>query len=226
MYENFSDNELTCYYDFQENPGAIPSEIKGKYDFLDNPKIAEKLLEFDDETTQIITLFIPHIHCSSCIWVLENLHKLNPNITASQVDFPKKTVRVIFHATKISLKEVVILLSSIGYEPYISLEDYESGKKAVDRSLIYKLGIVGFAFGNVMFLSFPEYFEVSEFWLDHYKNTFRWLMFAFSLPVVFYSRNGYFIAAYKGLKSGLGIPFLSPPEPVLTSAIETVKRCH
>lgn len=203
VYEIFSENELTCYYDFQENPGAIPSEIKGKYDFLDNPKIAEKLLEFDDETTQIITLFIPHIHCSSCIWVLENLHKLNPNITSSQVDFPKKTVRVTFHATKISLKEVVILLSSIGYEPYISLEDYESGKKAVDRSLIYKLGIAGFAFGNVMFLSFPEYFEVSEFWLDHYKNIFRWLMFAFSLPVVFYSGNGYFIAAYKGLKSGI-----------------------
>lgn len=203
VYEIFFENELTCYYDFQENPGAIPSEIKGKYDFLDNPKIAEKLLEFDDETTQIMTLFIPHIHCSSCIWVLENLHKLNPNITASQVDFPKKTVRVTFHATKISLKEVVILLSSIGYEPYISLEDYESGKKAVDRSLIYKLGIAGFAFGNVMFLSFPEYFEVSEFWLDHYKNIFRWLMFAFSLPVVFYSGNGYFIAAYKGLKSGI-----------------------
>ncbi len=201
VYEIFSENELTCYYDFQDNPGAIPNEIKGKYDFLDNPKIAEKLLEFDDETTQIITLFIPHIHCSSCIWVLENLHKLNIKITSSQVDFPKKTVRITFNSKEISLKEIVILLSSIGYEPYISLEDYESGKKAVDRSLIYKLGIAGFAFGNVMFLSFPEYFEVSEFWLDQYKNIFRWLMFAFSVPVVFYSGNGYFIAAYKGLKS-------------------------
>ncbi|MDP5091866.1 MAG: heavy metal translocating P-type ATPase metal-binding domain-containing protein [Polaribacter sp.] len=201
VYEIFSENELTCYYDFQENPGAIPSEIKGKYDFLDTKSIAEKLLEFDNGTTQIITFFIPHIHCSSCIWVLENLHKLNPKINDSQVDFPKKTVRITFHSKEISLKELVLLLSSIGYEPYISLEDYESGKKAVDRSLIYKLGIAGFAFGNVMFLSFPEYFEVSEFWLDQYKNIFRWLMFLFSLPVVFYSGNGYFIAAYKGLKS-------------------------
>jgi Cu+-exporting ATPase len=201
VYEIFSENELTCYYDFQENPGATPSDIKGKYDFLDTKSIAEKLLEFDDGKTQIITFFIPHIHCSSCIWVLENLHKLNSNINSSQVDFPKKTVRITFHSNDISLKELVLLLSSIGYEPYISLEDYESGKKAVDRSLIYKLGIAGFAFGNVMFLSFPEYFEVSEFWLDHYKNIFRWLMFLFSLPVVFYSGNGYFIAAYKGLKS-------------------------
>ncbi|WP_334057601.1 heavy metal translocating P-type ATPase [Polaribacter sp. P097] len=201
VYEIFSENDLTCYYDLQENPGAIPSEIEGKYDFLENKEIIEKLLEFNDEHTQIVTLYIPHIHCSSCIWVLENLHKLNDKINSSQVDFPKKTVRVSYDATLTSLKEIVLLLSTIGYEPYISLEDYETGKKKVNRSLIYKLGIAGFAFGNVMFLSFPEYFEVDGFWLNQYKNIFRWLMFVFSLPVVFYAANNYFISAYKGLRS-------------------------
>ena len=81
------------------------------------------------------------------------------------------------------------------------MDDYSVGKKEIDRSLIYKLGIAGFAFGNVMFLSFPEYFEVGEFWLEQYKHLFRWLMFAFSLPVVFYSAQDYFISAYKGLRS-------------------------
>src|SRR5690606_19780546 len=60
-----------------------------------------------------------------------------------------------------------------------------------------------FAFGNVMLFSFPEYFEVEEFWLDQYKTVFRWLMFAFSLPVVFYAGQDYFISAYKGLRSKL-----------------------
>ena len=201
VYEIFSENDLTCYYNFQDNPGAIPTEIQGKYDFLDNNDIAQKLLDFNDGNTQIVTLYIPHIHCSSCIWVLENLNKLNSKVSSSQVDFPKKKVRVTYNSDKTSLKEIVLLLSSIGYEPYISLEDYESGKKAVDRSLIYKLGIAGFAFGNVMFLSFPEYFEVDGFWIEKYKNVFRWLMFFFSLPVVFYAGKDYFISAYKGLRS-------------------------
>lgn len=201
VYEIFSENDLTCYYDFQDNPGAIPTEIKGKYDFLDNTKIIEKLLDFNDNDNQIVTLYIPHIHCSSCIWVLENLQKLNNKIISSQVNFPKKTVRISYKSNTTSLKEIVLLLSAIGYEPYISLEDYETGKNKVDRSLIYKLGIAGFAFGNVMFLSFPEYFEVSEFWLEQYKTIFRWLMFIFSLPVVFYAANDYFISAYKGLRS-------------------------
>ena len=203
VYEIFSENDLTCYYDLQQAPGATPKDIEGKYNFLENTKIIEQLLEFNDGENQIITLYVPHIHCSSCIWILENLNKLNPSISSSIVNFGKKTVRVTYNAETLSLKNLVALLSSIGYEPFISLDDYSVGKKHIDRSLIYKLGIAGFAFGNVMFLSFPEYFEVGEFWLEQFKPMFRWLMFAFSLPVVFYSAQDYFISAYKGLRANL-----------------------
>ena len=203
VYELLSENEMSCYYDFQNNPGAIPQEIKGKYDYLSKESIVSKLIEFEDDTFQIATLYIPHIHCSSCIWILENLQKLNTGIISSQVNFPKKTVRVHYNTKETSLKEVVVLLSSVGYEPYISLEDTSGTTKHVDRSLFYKLGIAGFAFGNIMFLSFPEYFEVSEYWLEKYKYIFRWLMLLFSLPVVFYAANDYFISAFKGLRSRL-----------------------
>ncbi|RXJ50099.1 heavy metal translocating P-type ATPase metal-binding domain-containing protein [Gelidibacter gilvus] len=201
VYEIFSENDLTCYYDLQSAPGTTPKDIQGKYDFLSQQNIIDKLVEFDDGKSQIATLYIPIIHCSSCIWILENLNKLNSHISSSQVDFGKKTVRLQYNSQNYSLKEAVILLSSIGYDPYISLEDFSTGKNQVNRSLIYKLGIAGFAFGNVMFLSFPEYFEVKEFWLDQYKPFFRWLMFAFSLPVVLYSSQDYYISAYKGLRA-------------------------
>ena len=201
VYEIFSENGLTSYYDMEAAPGAAPSKLEGKYDFLSNERIVEKLLDFNDDNLQIVSLYIPHIHCSSCIWILENLNKLRPEITVSQVDFPKKTIRLTYNSSKINLKELVIFLSSIGYEPYISLDDSENREKKINRSIIYKLGVAGFAFGNVMFLSFPEYFEVEEFWLDQYKGLFRWLMFAFSLPVVFYAAQDYFISAYKGLRA-------------------------
>ena len=201
VYEIFSANDLSCYYDLQQAPGSTPKEIEGKYNFLDNEKIVEKLLEFNDGKTQIITLYIPHIHCSSCIWVLENLNKIHPSVSFSIVNFGKKNVRITYNSETLSLKDLVILLNSIGYEPFISLDDYSPTKKNIDRSLIYKLGFAGFAFGNVMFLSFPEYFEVNEFWLEQYKSLFRWLMFSYSIPVVFYSAQEYFISAYKGLRS-------------------------
>lgn len=201
VYEIFSQNDLTCYYDFQSAPGATPLEIKGKYDFLDDEKIQSKLLEFQENATHIVSLYIPHIHCSSCIWILENLQKLQKGISTSQVNFTQKKVRITYNAETTSLKEIVYLLSSIGYEPYISLENYETGKKEIDRSLIYKLGIAFFCFGNIMLLSFPEYFEVDEFWINKYRNFFRTLIFFLSLPSFLYSASGYYISAYKSIKS-------------------------
>ena len=201
VYEIFSSNDMGCYYDFENSPGASPLDIDGKYDFLDNEKILEKLLEFHEESTAVVSLTIPHIHCSSCIWILENLQRLESGIRTSMVNFNEKTVRITFHSDVVSLKNIVNLLSSIGYEPYISLENYETGIKKEDRSLTYKLGVAFFCFGNIMLLSFPEYFETNEFWIDQYKGFFRWLIFALALPTFFYSASGYYVSAYKSLRT-------------------------
>lgn len=201
VYEIFSQNDLTCYYDFQSAPGATPQEINGKYDFLDDEKIQSKLLEFQENSIYIVSLYIPHIHCSSCIWILENLQKLQKGISTSQVNFTQKKVRITYNSKQTNLKDIVYLLSSIGYEPYISLENYETGTNQIDRSLIYKLGIAFFCFGNIMLLSFPEYFEVDEFWINKYRNFFRTLIFFLSLPSFLYSASGYYISAYKSIKS-------------------------
>lgn len=203
VYEIFSQNDLSCYYDFQSAPGATPQDIKGKYDFLANESIVSKLLEFQENTTHIVSLYIPHIHCSSCIWILENLQKLQLGINTSQVNFPEKKVRINYNPEKTSLQEIVVLLCSIGYEPYISLENFDAGNKKVDRSLIYKIGVAFFCFGNIMLLSFPEYFEVNEFWIDQYRDFFRWLIFAISLPAFLYSASGYYVAAWKSIQQGM-----------------------
>ncbi|MFB3387280.1 heavy metal translocating P-type ATPase metal-binding domain-containing protein [Flavobacterium sp. LAR06] len=201
VYEIFSLHDLTCYYDFEKSPGATPQDIQGKYDFLENEAILSKVLEFQEGNTSIISLNIPHIHCSSCIWILENLNRMQKGISISQVNFPEKRVRITFNSDLVSLKSIAYLLSSIGYEPYISLENYEAGKNNVDRSLTYRLGVAFFCFGNIMLLSFPEYFEIKEFWLDNYKPFFRILIFLLALPSFLYSASGYYVSAYKSIKS-------------------------
>ena len=201
VYEIFSVNDMTCYYDFENAPGATPLDINGKYDFLENESIVSKLLDFQEAATAVVSLSIPHIHCSSCIWILENLQRLQEGINTSQVNFPEKKVRITYNPEVVSLKTIVYLLSSIGYEPYISLENYETGKNNIDRSLTYKLGVAFFCFGNIMLLSFPEYFDVNEFWLDAYKPFFRWLIFILSLPAFLYSASGYYVSAFKSIRT-------------------------
>ena len=109
VYEIFSTNNLAYYYEIQESAGATPKATANKFNFLDNEEIATKLLEFNEEGVQVAQFLIPHIHCSSCIWVLENLNKLNSGITTAQVDFPKKKVRITFKSNQITLKELALL---------------------------------------------------------------------------------------------------------------------
>ncbi|MCA4791967.1 heavy metal translocating P-type ATPase metal-binding domain-containing protein [Myroides odoratimimus] len=201
VYEIFSENDLSCYYDMEATPGATPEEANGKYDFLEKTEIINKLLEFNEGATNIVSLYIPHIHCSSCIWILENLHRLNDGVIRVLVNFPEKKATITFNSEKVSLKDLVLLLTKIGYEPYISLKNYEDKPQAIDRSLIYKIGIAFFSFGNVMMLSFPEYFNIDDIWMREYKDFFRWLILLISLPVFFYSASPYHLAAWKGIKT-------------------------
>ena len=53
--------------------------------------------------------------------------KTSKGIVTSQVNFTKK-VRITYQPQETNLKDIVYLLASIGYEPYISLENYETGK--------------------------------------------------------------------------------------------------
>lgn len=201
VYEILNQGELCTYYNFQENPGISPKNFEfKKYDYLDDSTTINKLLDFSDEKISKITFFIPQMHCSSCIWLLENLFKLNSAITSSKVNFVRKELSVKYLHEKISLKEVVTLISSIGYEPQINLDTAEKKIEAKsNKSLYYKVGVAGFCFGNIMLFSFPEYFSITT--ADSFlKSFFNYLNLILSLPVFFYSASDYFVSAYKGLR--------------------------
>lgn len=201
VYEILNQNQLCNYYSFEQNPGISPSSIyEKKFDYLEEPDVINKLIEFRDDKFFLITFYIPQIHCSSCIWLLENLFKLNPSIIDSKVNFVRKELTVKFLHEKISLKELVILLASIGYEPQISLEN-QSDKKTINpnKKLYYQIGVAGFCFGNIMLFSFPEYLSI-DVQDKLLKNFFSYLNFVLAIPVFFYSSSGYFISAIRGLK--------------------------
>jgi Cu+-exporting ATPase len=92
------------------------------------------------------------------------------------------------------------MLATIGYEPYISLDDAGNHKpKTYNKQRIYKLGVAGFCFGNIMMMSFPEY--LSHTGIEHrYVLLFRVLNLILALPVFFYSGSEFFSTAWSGIK--------------------------
>lgn len=201
VYEIFSAHDLDCYYEFEQHPGATPKDIESKFNFLDNQDIVSKLLDFEEAETSIVRLYIPHVHCSSCIWILEHLSQLDKGVVSSQVNFSQKKVTITFNNQQTTLKQIVHLLAKIGYEPYISLDNYEQKPQLIDRSLLYKIGIAFFGFGNIMLLSIPEYFNVDDYWMREYRDFFRYAILLISLPVFLYSATPYYKSAWNSIKT-------------------------
>ncbi|GAB2495954.1 heavy metal translocating P-type ATPase [Algoriphagus taiwanensis] len=204
VYEVLSQNDLCEYYALESSPGKTQrnqSRLKNRFDYLDDHEVVNQLVDFKNEQESHITFHIPLIHCASCIWLLENLFQINSAIISSRVDFLKKKVQVKFLHQKISLKEVVTLLSTLGYEPRIHLSDLgQKPKNTVDRKTLTKLGVAGFAFGNMMLFSMPEYFSEAKLLGEGFKGLFDYLNVLLSLPVVFYAASDYYISAWNAIK--------------------------
>ncbi|MFZ0453708.1 MAG: heavy metal translocating P-type ATPase metal-binding domain-containing protein [Ignavibacteriaceae bacterium] len=201
VYEILNKSNLCNYYSIDQTPGKSPKEFESReFDYLDDEKIIKQLNNYIDDKISIVTFTIPQMHCSSCIWLLENLYKLDEGISHSEVDFLKKELTVRYNHNKISLKKLVQLTSSIGYEPQIQLDVLDKKRdKASNKKLYYKLGIAAFCFGNIMLFSFPEYLSINVSDV-FFKRFFGCLNLILALPVLFYSSSEYFISAYKGLK--------------------------
>jgi Cu+-exporting ATPase len=221
VYQILNQSGLCDYYEISKNPG-INQKIKvreSKYSFLDDEKVIEALTIFKDNDTTHITLYLPHIHCSSCLWLLENLHQLNNNVISSNVNFPKKEVDIQYHHKVVSLRQIAELLTSIGYEPYISLNNLKNTKPTIPKSKIYKLGIAGFCFANIMLMSFPDYFGIDASDLS-LITLFRYMNVVLALPVFFYCASEFYISAFKSLQQG----FLNIDAPIVLSIIITFSR--
>ncbi|KAB2669759.1 MAG: HAD-IC family P-type ATPase [Verrucomicrobia bacterium] len=203
MFEILAEGGLGQFYELSADAGrrvgtAAPA---GHYGFLDTPAVRERLVDFSDGATTRVTFAIPEIHCIACVWLLENLFRLNPAIGRSHVDFPRKQVAVTFDPARVELGAVAALLDSLGYPPDLRLADL-GGRRAhrVPRRLWLQLGIAGFAFGNTMLFSLPAYFGLDAASGPSFQRLVGWLSLLLALPVVSFAAGDYWRSSWQAWK--------------------------
>ncbi len=220
-----NENNLCNYYDLDKNPGikARGKFVSERYAYLDDAAMLTRLAQFSSETQVNITFSIPQMHCSSCIYLLENLHRIEPGIKKSETNFQQKNVFIIFHPAEINLRKVVELLAFVGYEPDISLKNNGTKKNnSFNRRQVNRIGVAGFCFANIMMLSFPEYFSGGHIEQAGLKEVFTRINFLLSIPVLLFSASHFFVSAWKGLRQ----KDLNIDAPIALAIIVTFARSY
>lgn len=208
IYYLLKDNNLDQYYTLNDKPGISGNRKSQKnFDYLDDLEVADQIIDFKSGDVSRVHFTVPDIHCSSCLWLLENIHRLNDGINQSSVNFLEKKAYITYRHDQISLKELVTLLSRIGYEPelnFAKLTDEKAPKP--NRSLLLKIGIAGFSFGNIMLLSFPEYLGFEKAFVHFHIGIINIIL---ALPVFLYSGWSYVIGAIENIRArklGIHVP--------------------
>ncbi|MBX7225709.1 MAG: heavy metal translocating P-type ATPase metal-binding domain-containing protein [Chitinophagales bacterium] len=204
VFEILDKNNLCQYYDLNKLPGNTieTAAFQDKYAYLDQKEFADKFTQFSNGNQVFTSFQIPGLHCSSCVFLLENLYKILPGIIRSEVFFQDKRIKIVFDKDVTNIREIVITLSRLGYEPNLSLakesETDESSK--MERSMILKIGVAGFCVGNIMMLSLPDYLSLG--YLENFvklKWTFNIAAFLLSFPAL-WAAAIFFKSALSALK--------------------------
>jgi P-type Cu+ transporter len=207
VYELLYANNLCTYYELDTSikPGVTVQEEDvsvSRFAYLDEAPIRDQLLHFQSDTLHKVLFRIPGMHCSSCIWLLENLYKLDQGVLESRVNFPRREVSISYHPARTKLSTVVTLLHKIGYAPTLNLANLSDKKAGGPSGVTLQLGLAGFCFGNIMLLSFPEYFAFADEIKVQFGTFFGLLNIGLALPVLLYSARGFFTSAWRSLKQG------------------------
>jgi Cu+-exporting ATPase len=202
VYDLLRESDLCAYYDLEKVPGNVPPAYpKEKWAFLDDRDIEKSLLQFRSAQLAIVTLQVPGLHCTSCIYLLENLGRLMPGIASSEVNFLKKEILVKYDPTLTSLRKLVERLAAIGYPPVINLAaTKQSSAKTQKKSEFYRIGVAGFCFANIMVLSLPEYFDTKGALTPSLIQLFRILNAVLVIPAFAYSAGNIFRSAFAALR--------------------------
>ncbi len=205
VYTLLSENNMCDFYRMQEGEVSKPASMDAsRFAHLDDRELQRQLIDYEDAHQYRVSFRLPQIHCTACVYLLEQLYRFESSISESKIDFARKEISLTVRKPGMGLRDLVVLLHGLGYGP--DLNHKLGHKREVDpekKQLVRKLAVAGFAFGNVMLLSFPEYLSSGGLDEPLVQATIFTLSILLSIPVLTYSGLGYFQSAWQGLKKGM-----------------------
>ena len=98
VYQILDKNNLCAYYSSDD---LALTSLKGKenlhFEYLDDDDLENQILFFRSPNISRVRFDLPTIHCAACIWLLENLPRLNEGIISATVHFIEKEIHISFN---------------------------------------------------------------------------------------------------------------------------------
>lgn len=201
--EHIYQSGLHGYYQYRTELGNKPTDIDmSAYEVYDQSEYLGLISDELESGFNRITLSIDNIHCAACAWLIEQSIAPVPGIAKVTVNTVSERATIDWDQNQISLSNILATLNKTGYPsaPF-SVSDSEKAVKRQEKQYIKRLGVAGLFTMQVMMLAFAMYFGAFSNMEAHQTGYFKWISFALSLPVIFYSALPFLQGAFTAIKS-------------------------
>lgn len=204
IYETINRLGLGDYYKLNiiELTPSFKKRLKRDKSFawLDSEKFLSSHARKISELLSGVTLSLSGIHCTGCVWLLENIPGTIDGIDQIKVNLTRGEIKILYNPQRIKLSKIGELLYSLGYDVHSLNETRSSRQKLAYKSLQLKLGVAAFCALNTMMLAVSFFQAIYTGMPDSYATFFRWTSLLLTLPAVIYCAKPFYNNSIISLK--------------------------
>ncbi|WP_086481522.1 heavy metal translocating P-type ATPase [Oceanospirillum sanctuarii] len=197
---------LENYYRFREGPATRPDDLtdeqQAAFALYDRDDVQESFVRDLGNGVKEASLAIDGITCAACVWLIEHQVSQSNGVDTIRVNLSNHRATLRWSPDKIALSKLMAMFAAIGFQafPYQADEQQERLVKQ-ERKTIRRLIIAGLGMMQAMMFAIMLYAGAFEEMEEQYVLLFRWLSLVVSAPVILYSAQPFFRAAFRDLKT-------------------------
>ncbi len=205
---------LEDFYKFRtDNPPQgeeLVPEFLRQAKVYDIPEIQKSFVTRKKDSIREASLILEGITCAACVWLNERHLAELPGVMQAQINYASHRAQVRWDDTQLRLSDILNAIAAIGYRahPYDPQRQQRLLEQERNQQL-RRLGLTAALGMQVMMIAVALYFGNWSGMEQKYQTFFYWISFMLTIPVVTYSAQAFYHAAWRDLRQwrvGMDVP--------------------
>ncbi len=179
----------------------IPQQLRG-LELYDRPDLQKSFVRAESAHLREAALILEGIVCAACVWLSERHVSALPGVLEFRVNYSTHRARVRWDEQQIKLSEILAAIAAIGYIAHPFDPSRQEALQKRERAVaLRRLAVAGLFSMQVMMLAVGLYvgeYQGMEPWIWEFL---RWTCLILTVPVVAYSAQPFYIAAWRDLRN-------------------------
>jgi Cu2+-exporting ATPase len=187
----------------------IPEQLRG-LELYDRADLQKSFVRIEGEHLREAALMLEGIVCAACVWLSERHINALPGVLEFRVNYSTHRAQVRWDEQQIKLSAILAAIAAIGYIAHPFDPNRQEAMQKRERTVaLRRLAIAGLGSMQVMMLAVGLYAGDYHGIESGIKNFMRWMCLILTVPVIGYSAQPFFMAAWRDLRNrqlGMDVP--------------------